>query len=104
MSAFAFAYVARPAFAVGALAIGKCGAYGRAFDHPDEESARSAATKHCDGVCEAVTMKRACAAFSLDMLDPCGAHGYAIAPHISSAENEEMRKCANAILTAAKNV
>ncbi|MFX5547091.1 DUF4189 domain-containing protein, partial [Acinetobacter baumannii] len=40
-----------------------------------------------------VTMKRACAALSLDMTKPCGAHGYAVAPRISSALNEAMKKC-----------
>lgn len=80
-------------FAAGALAIGKCGAYGQAFDYPAEQAARAAALKQCKGDCSAVTMKRACAALSLDMTKPCGAHGYAVAPRISSALNEAMKKC-----------
>lgn len=92
VSAFA-AYLAVPANAAGALAIGKCGAYGQAFDYPAEQSARAAALKQCKGDCSAVTMKRACAALSLDMTKPCGAHGYAVAPRISSALNEAMKKC-----------
>lgn len=91
---FAFvAHFAAPAQAAGALAIGKCGAYGQAFDYPAEQSARAAALKQCKGDCSAVTMKRACVALSLDMTKPCGAHGYAVAPRISSALNEAMKKC-----------
>ena len=91
-SAFAV-HLAAPANAAGALAIGKCGAYGQAFDYPAEQSARAAALKQCKGDCSAVTMKRACVALSLDMTKPCGAHGYAVAPRISSALNEAMKKC-----------
>ncbi len=93
VSAFAAHLVVTPASAAGALAIGKCGAYGQAFDYPAEQGARAAALKQCKGDCSAVTMKRACVALSLDMTKPCGAHGYAVAPRISSALNEAMKKC-----------
>jgi len=79
--------------AAGALAIGKCAAYGQAFDYPTEAAARAAATAKCKGNCTVVTMKRACAALAVDMSNPCGAHGYATAPRISSALNSAMRKC-----------
>lgn len=82
-----------PAEAAGALAVGKCGAYGHAFDYRDTQSAVSAAQRQCKGQCTTVTMKRACAAFSVDMANPCGAHGYAVAPRISSAQNTAMRNC-----------
>jgi hypothetical protein len=72
ISAFAVQIAVVPASAAGALAIGKCGAYGQAFDYPAEQSARAAALKQCKGDCSAVTMKRACAALSLDMTKPCG--------------------------------
>jgi hypothetical protein len=81
------------AFAAGAMAVGKCGAYGQAFDYPGEERAKAAALKQCKGDCTMVTMKRACAAFSLDMANPCGSYGYAVAPRISSAQNAAMKKC-----------
>jgi hypothetical protein len=77
----------------GAFAIGKCGAYGQAYDYAGETAARTAALKQCKGNCTAVTMKRACAALSIDMTNPCGAHGYAVKPHISSTLNEATRKC-----------
>ena len=83
------------AWAAGAFAIGKCGAYGQAYDYPAESAARAAAFKQCKGDCTAVTMKRACAAFSIDMANPCGAHGYAVKPHISSSLNEATKNATN---------
>jgi uncharacterized protein DUF4189 len=85
---------ATQADAAGAFAIGKCGAYGQAFDYAGEARALSAARKQCKGECPTtLTMKRACAAFSVDMTNPCGAHGYAVKPHISSSLNEATREC-----------
>ena len=80
-------------FAAGAFAIGKCGAYGQAYDFGGEAAARVAALKQCKGDCTAVTMKRACAAFAIDMANPCGAHGYAVKDRISSSLKEATRKC-----------
>ena len=81
-------------WAAGAFAIGKCGAYGQAYDYAGEADARAAARKQCKGDCPTtLTMKRACAALSVDMTNPCGAHGYAVKPHISSSLNEATRKC-----------
>ncbi len=95
VSVFAFAVlqISAPAGAAGALAVGKCGAYGQAYDYPAEEAARAAALKQCKGTCEAVTMKRACAALSVDMANPCGAHGYAVASRISNTLNAATKKC-----------
>ena len=81
-------------WAAGAFAIGKCGAYGQAYDYAGEADALAAARKQCKGDCPTtLTMKRACAALSVDMTNPCGAHGYAVKPHISSSLNEATRKC-----------
>ncbi len=82
-----------PGVGVGAFAIGKCGAYGEAYDYAGETGARAAALKQCKGGCTALTMNRACAALSIDMANPCGAHGYAVEPSISSSLNEATRKC-----------
>ena len=79
--------------AAGAFAIGKCGAYGQAYDYPAENSARDVALKQCKGDCTALTMKRACAALAIDLSNPCGPHGYAVKPRISSSLNAAMRKC-----------
>lgn len=93
VSVFAASSFGTSASAAGALAVGKCAAYGQAFDYPREDAARAAALKQCKGTCTAVTMKRACAALAVDMRNPCGAHGYAIAPRISSALNAATKKC-----------
>jgi Domain of unknown function (DUF4189) len=82
-----------PSFAAGAFAIGQCGAYGQAYDYSAEDDARAAALKQCKGDCTALTMNRACAALSVDMSNPCGPHGYAVKPHISSSLNAATRKC-----------
>ncbi len=81
------------ALAAGALAVGKCGAYGKAFDYSAQEAALAAAKKQCEGDCTTVSMNRACAAFAVDMKNPCGAHGYAVAPRISSSLNAATKKC-----------
>ena len=56
-------------WAAGAFAIGKCGAYGQAYDYAGEAGALAAARKQCKGDCSTtVTMKRACAAFSVERM------------------------------------
>ena len=79
--------------AAGAFAMGKCGTYGQAYDYAAESQARAAAQKQCKGDCTTITIKRACAAFSVDMTNPCGAHGYAVRPRISNSLNEATREC-----------
>ena len=79
--------------AAGAFAMGKCGAYGQAYDYAGASEARLAALKQCSGDCTAVTMKRACAAFAVDMKNPCGAHGYAVRSRITSSLNAATREC-----------
>ena len=85
--------VVTESWAAGAFAVGKCGAYGQAYDYPAESVARAAALKQCSGDCKAITMKHACAALAIDITNPCGAHGYAVKPHISSSLNEATREC-----------
>ena len=82
-----------PSVAAGAFAMGKCGTYGEAFDYAGENQARAAAERQCKGACTTVTMKRACAAFAVDMTNPCGAHGYAVRPRISNSLNDATREC-----------
>jgi hypothetical protein len=84
---------ATESLAAGAFAVGKCGAYGQAYDFAGEDLARAAALKQCKGECTAVAMKRACAALAVDMTNPCGAHGYAVKPKISNSLNAATRKC-----------
>ena len=63
------------AHAAGAFAVGKCGAYGQAYDYPAEGAARAAALKQCKGECTTVTMKRAGAARALDKKKTVGPPG-----------------------------
>ena len=79
--------------AAGAFSVGKCGAYGQAYDFPNEFAARAAAEKQCKGDCTTVTMKRACAAMAIDLTNPCGPYGYAVKPRISSTLNAATREC-----------
>jgi Domain of unknown function (DUF4189) len=79
--------------AAGAFAVGKCGAYGQAYDYPADAAARAAAQKQCKGECTTVSMKRSCAAFAVDLANPCGAHGYAVKPQIASSLNAATKKC-----------
>ena len=79
--------------AAGALAVGKCGAYGHAYDYGNTTAALNAARAQCKGECRTVTMNRACAAFSIDLRNPCGAHAYAVAPRISGALNASLKDC-----------
>jgi hypothetical protein len=85
---------ATESWAAGAFAIGKCGAFGQAYDYAGEAGALAAARKQCKGECATtLTMKHACAAFAVDMTNPCGAHGYAVKPHISGSLNAATKKC-----------
>jgi len=86
-------HLVAPAHAAGALAVGKCGAYGQAFDYPAEAAAIAAARQRCKGECTMLTMRRACAALAVDMSNPCGAHGYAVESKISSSLNAATRRC-----------
>ena len=81
------------AVAAGALAFGKCGAFGQAIDYPAAAAAVAAARKQCKGECSTITMNRSCAAFAVDMANPCGSFGQAVAPHISSALNAATKSC-----------
>ncbi len=87
-------------WAAGAFAVGRCGAYGQAYDYSAEADARAAALKQCKGDCTALIMKRACAALAVDMTNRCGAHGYAVKPKISSSLNAATKSATN---SAARN-
>jgi len=79
--------------AAGAFAIGKCAAYGQAFDYPSEVAARAAAQKQCSGSCTTIIMKHACAAMAVDLTNPCGPFGYAVRPQITGTLNAASREC-----------
>jgi hypothetical protein len=81
--------------AAGALAIGKCGAYGQAYDFPNAKEASESALGKCEGKpCRIVTTTRhGCAAFAVDGTDPCGAHGWGKASRLGTAQNDALRSC-----------
>jgi len=79
--------------AAGALAIGKCGAYGFAYDYKQEPAAAQAALGKCAGGCKVVPVRRACGAIAIDGRNVCGAHGYAVAPRLGAAQNAALRSC-----------
>jgi hypothetical protein len=79
--------------AAGAFAVGNCGAYGFSYDYPEAEAAQQAALGQCTGDCKTIPVKRACAAFAIDAANACGAHGYATAPKLGSAQNTALKQC-----------
>lgn len=81
--------------AAGALAVGKCGAYGQAFDYSDVAQARSSALAQCqDKHCRVVAdLSRACAALAVDMIDPCRANGWGRSAKLGSAQNGALKAC-----------
>lgn len=60
--------------AAGALAIGRCGAFGEAYDFGTIDQARKSALAKCQGdTCGVVAVtKRGCAAFAVDFGNACG--------------------------------
>lgn len=79
--------------AAGALAIGKCGAYGFAYDYPQEPAAAQAALSKCAGGCRVIPVKRACGAIAIDGHNACAAQGYAVAPRLGLAQNTALKNC-----------
>lgn len=79
--------------ATGAFAVGKCAAYGYAFDFDDAGKAAAQAHAKCGAACKLLTMRKTCAAFAVDMKNPCGPHGYAVDKRISAAQNTALKFC-----------
>jgi hypothetical protein len=81
--------------AAGALAIGKCAAYGYAYDYPSVKQAEAAARAKCsDGTCnQVVATQKGCVTFAVDGRKPCGPNGYANAPRLGTAQNTALKHC-----------
>ena len=81
--------------AAGALAIGSCGAFGEAFDFQSVEQASQSALSKCQGEsCRVVTTaRRGCAAFAVDFVNPCGAHGWGKGPRLGGSQNAALEAC-----------
>jgi hypothetical protein len=87
--------VVNTARAAGALAIGKCGAFGVAFDFQSVAEARKNALAKCSGgTCRVVaTVEHGCAALAVDYADGCGAHGWGKASDLGRAQNAALKSC-----------
>ena len=84
-----------PSYGAGALAIGKCAAYGYAIDYPSVAAAERAARAKCsDKTCnQTVTTQKGCAAFAIDGHKPCGPSGYANGSKLAAAQNTALKYC-----------
>ena len=81
--------------AAGALATGRCGAFGYAFDDVSPEAASLRARAQCKGRhCQVVTrFRRSCAAFAIDGGNVCGPHAWAQAETLGRAQNIASEQC-----------
>ena len=81
--------------AAGALATGKCGAFGYAFDDVSPEMAALRARAQCKGRdCKVVTsFRKTCAAFAIDAKNTCGPHAWAQAATLANAQNVASEQC-----------
>ncbi len=84
-----------PSHAAGALAIGKCAAYGYAYDYPSVREAEAAARAKCsDRTCnQVVATQKGCVAFAVDGRNVCGPNGYANATRLGVAQNTALKHC-----------
>ena len=87
------AIAASPAAAVGALAVGSCGAFGSGWDYSSEVLAHGAALTNCpDSSCQIhLTVRRACVALAYDP-NSC-AWGANTADNLQAAQNAAISAC-----------
>lgn len=95
VAVFAFLVSTTTANAAGALATGKCGAFGYAFDDVSPEAAALRARAQCKGQdCKVVTsFRKTCAAFAIDAKNACGPHAWAKAANLAQAQNIASEQC-----------
>ena len=81
--------------AAGALATGRCGAYGYSYDDVSAEAAAQRARAQCKGKdCKVVTsFTKTCAAFAIDAKNTCGPSGWAKAATLAHAQNVAAEQC-----------
>lgn len=81
--------------AAGALATGRCGAFGYAHDDVSPEAAALRARAQCKGRdCKVVTsFRNTCAAFAIDAKNACGPSGWAQAANLAEAQNVASQQC-----------
>jgi len=76
--------------AAGALAIGRCGAFGEAYDVGNINDARKSALGKCQSESYRVVAvtKRGCAAFAVDFTSACAADGWGRARALAAARTK----------------
>ena len=81
--------------AAGALATGRCGAFGYSIDDVSPEAASLRARAQCKGRdCKVVaSFRRTCAAFAIDSANVCGPHAWARADDLARAQNVASEQC-----------
>ncbi len=81
--------------AAGALATGRCGAYGYSSDDVSLEAAAQRARAQCKGKdCKVVaSFAKTCAAFAIDAKNSCGPSGWAKAASLAHAQNIAAEQC-----------
>jgi hypothetical protein len=84
-----------PSHAAGALATGRCGAYGYVVDDLSPEAAAQRARAQCKGRdCKVVTnFSKTCVAFAIDAKNTCGPNGWAKAATLAHAQNIAAEQC-----------
>jgi len=93
--ALAILVSAASANAAGALATGKCGAFGYSANDVSSEAASQRARAQCKGRdCKVVTsFQNTCAAFAIDARNFCGSHAWAQAATLVHAQNIASEQC-----------
>ena len=88
-------FVSSQAHAAGALATGRCGAYGYSSDDVSAEAAAQRAQAQCKGkACKVVaSFRKTCAAFAIDAKNACGPNGWAQAASLARAQNVASEQC-----------
>jgi len=81
--------------AAGALATGRCGAYGYSSNDASADAAAMRARAQCKGKdCKVVAnFSKTCAAFAVDANNMCGPSGWAKADSLINAQNVAAEQC-----------
>jgi hypothetical protein len=81
--------------AAGALATGRCGAFGYSSNDLSADTAAMRARAQCKGKdCQVVTsFSKTCAAFAIDAKNACGPSGWAKAASLAQAQNIASEQC-----------
>ena len=95
LAALAFLFASFEANAAGALATGKCGAFGYAYDDVSVEAAALRARAQCKGRdCKVIArFAKTCAAFAIDAKNACGPSGWAQAARRDEAQSVASEQC-----------